>query len=73
VRSEINADYYWKKGNSEVDFVIRNNEIIPVEVKNTEEVKTRDLSSLVKFSKLFNARKAIVLYRGRRTSFKRTG
>ncbi len=64
VRSEINAEYYWRKGNSEVDFVIRNKEIIPVEVKSTEEVKTRDLNPLVKFSKLFNARKAVVLYRG---------
>lgn len=33
VRSETNAEYYWRKQNQEVDFVLKNEKVIPIEVK----------------------------------------
>ena len=39
IRSEINAQYYWRKNNKEVDFILKKEEdIIPVEVKNKRRI-----------------------------------
>jgi len=49
VRSETNAEYYWRKQNHEVDFVLKNEKVIPIEVKNKERIDKRDLKGLLKF------------------------
>jgi len=56
VRSELDARHYWRKGASEVDFVLKNSSVIPVEVKNKERVDKSDLKGLIKFLKLFNSK-----------------
>jgi len=40
--NSLNSRYYFKKGNNEIDIIIKNNEIIPVEIKvsfNEEDMR----------------------------------
>ncbi|HDN83773.1 MAG TPA: ATP-binding protein [Candidatus Altiarchaeales archaeon] len=61
VRSELGAKYYWRKGANEVDFVLKNERILPIEVKNIEKVDKRDLKSLIKFLSLFNLKRGYLV------------
>ncbi len=54
IRSETNAGHYWRKQRNEVDFVLRNDKIIAVEVKNKEKIGKEDLKGLIKFLSVFN-------------------
>ncbi len=61
VASTLNAEYYWRKGIHEVDFLINN---VPVEVKSKKEVSFSDAKELNYFIKRFKAKKAFVVYTG---------
>ena len=64
VRSEINAQYYWRRNNKEVDFILKKeDDIIPIEVKNKEKVDKKDTKGLLKFCSLFNVDKAYLISR----------
>ena len=64
VRSEIDAQYYWRDGKREVDFVIANDGITGIEVKNKDTVTKRDLNSLKIFMKKFSAKEGYIVYMG---------
>ena len=68
IRSEINAEYYWRKQNYEVDFVLKNEKVIPVEVKNKERIDKRDLKGLLKFCSLAKINEGVVVSRGEERS-----
>ena len=55
--SLLDAKFYWRKGSNEVDFIIKNEKIIPIEVKAKSEIY-----GLVKFLKKFNLKKGILLH-----------
>jgi len=64
VRSEMDAEYYWRDGNKEVDFVIANSGITGIEVKNKENVTKRDADALKIFMKKFGAKDGYIVYMG---------
>jgi len=65
VQSSLNLDKYWRKGDKEIDFLIVNEEIVPIEVKNKEEIKKDDLKNIKYFLKKFGLNKAYIIYLGK--------
>ncbi len=61
IGSELNAKYYWKERNKEVDFVIKDRTILPIEVKYKSRVERRDIKSITKFCKKFKLKRGIVV------------
>jgi len=61
IRNELNAEYYWRKGNHEVDFVIKDGKILPIEVKYKEKIDKHDLKGLIKFCKQFKVKEGVIL------------
>ncbi len=62
IRSEINAQYYWRKNNKEVNFILKKEkDIIPVEVKNKRRINKKDVKSLIKFCSLFGIEKGYLI------------
>ena len=55
-----NKVFYWK-ANDEIDFVVTNKEIIPVEVKYKNRIAENDKKSLIHFLKKFKKNKAILI------------
>lgn len=56
--------YFWRDG-LEIDLILNiNDELIPIEVKNTNIVSKKELSGLFSFSKKYNCKKAYVVYTG---------
>lgn len=58
VRSHLDAQFYWRSGGKEIDFV---HEGVPVEVKYQEKISKADLKNLVEFMRGFRAKKAWVI------------
>jgi uncharacterized protein len=56
----LDAKFYWRKGNKEIDFILKNGEIVPVEAKAKGEV-----DRLAKILKALNLKKAILLHEGK--------
>jgi hypothetical protein len=73
IRSETNAEYYWRKQRYEVDFVLKNAKVIPVEVKNKERIDERDLKGLLKFCSLLKINEGVVVSRGDERSIDANG
>ena len=64
IRSELQAENYWRKNNKEVDFVIKSgNKLIPVEVKNKERTDKKDLKGLIKFCRVFGMKTGYLINR----------
>ncbi len=74
VRSEIDAEYYWRSGGHEVDFVLKNREILPLEVKyRDKEIGKRDLKALIKFCRRFKVKKGIIYTRNTERTYEADG
>ena len=61
VRSELDAEYYWRTRSYEVDFILKNHRVIPVEAKYKNRIDKRDLRGLVKFSSLYNVKEGYLV------------
>ena len=61
VRSELGAEYYWRMRNYEVDFILKNDVVHPVEVKYRDRVDKRDLRGLWKFSRIYGVRRGYLV------------
>jgi predicted AAA+ superfamily ATPase len=58
----LNAEYYWREKDKEVDFIIeRNGTPIPVEVKYKDKITKSDLKDLLKFMEKFKIREGSVI------------
>jgi predicted AAA+ superfamily ATPase len=55
--SLLDAKFYWREKGKEIDFILKNKEIIPVEVKAKPELK-----QIIKFLEKFNLKKGVVLH-----------
>jgi len=55
------AEYYWRERDKEVDFILNNNKILPIEVKHKAQVRLKELKSLLKFMQQFEAKEAFVI------------
>jgi predicted AAA+ superfamily ATPase len=64
VASKINAEYYWREGNKEVDFIFKGNKIIPIEVKAKNMLDNNDLKSIQYFMKKFSVSEGLIVYEG---------
>jgi hypothetical protein len=61
IRSEIDAEYYWRSGSHEVDFVAKDGELLPLEVKYTDrQIGKRDLKGLIRFCRRFKVKKGVI-------------
>jgi predicted AAA+ superfamily ATPase len=64
VADRLNAERYWREGNKEIDFIIKNTEITPLEVKHAKELNSDDTKQLDFFIHRFKINQGIVVYRG---------
>jgi predicted AAA+ superfamily ATPase len=71
VISRINAKNYWRTGNREVDFVLREKEILPLEVKAKFELKKEDLKNIDYLMKKYKIKRGVVVYMGETKEFER--
>lgn len=63
VASSIDATNYWRMGDKEIDFIMRE-PLTPIEVKYGSRVDENDLKSMRYFMKKFGVKKGIVAYAG---------
>ncbi len=71
VASFIDAKYYWRKNDKEIDFlIIENKKIIPVEVKNKKELSKRDLRNMKYFLEKYNIKEGKIIYNGKEDEVK---
>jgi predicted AAA+ superfamily ATPase len=61
VMSEANAGYYWRLRNFEVDFVLKDREPLPIEVKYKRKVDERDLRGIEAFCRRFSLKRGVVI------------
>ena len=65
VLSIIDGKYYWRNLEKEIDFLkIEGKNILPIEVKNREEIEERDLNTLKLFMNKHKIKKSLLLYLG---------
>ena len=65
VQFKTKADYFWRKNDKEVDFIIlKDKEILPIEVKESTEITKKELRHLIFFMKKFSLIKSILIYNG---------
>lgn len=65
VCSALNLKRYWRKDGKEVDFLITDPEILPIEVKMKEKIDLNDIRHLLYFMKKFRLPKALLIYAGK--------
>lgn len=63
--SLLDAKYYWRDKEKEVDFLIIRERILPLEVKEGEKVEKSELEPLLYFMKKFSIKEGIVAYNGK--------
>jgi len=64
IASKIDAKHYWRGGNKEVDFILKNEKILPIEVKSKNSLNEDDVKTLYFFMKKFKINKGIIVYEG---------
>lgn len=74
VASIADAEYYWRKNEKEIDFLqIKDKTIVPLEVKNKEELSKDDLRHLKYFLTKYNIKEGSVIYKGKVDKIKNEG
>jgi predicted AAA+ superfamily ATPase len=66
VAFKIDAKYYWREGKKEIDFIVKDKEILPIEVKAKANLRKDDFDNLNYFIKKFKNKvsKGIIVYEG---------
>ncbi len=64
VASLLDAKYYWRENGKEVDFLVVNDQILPVEVKESSKVGKSELKPLLYFMKKFKIKQGMLIYNG---------
>ena len=64
--TELDAKYYWREGEKEVDMVIKDN---PVEIKYKNEIKEEDIDNLKYFMKKFKKNEGYLITKNRVNNF----
>lgn len=55
----LNANYYFKEGKKEINVILKNEELLPIEIK--ENVNENDIKKFLDLMKYINAKKGIIL------------
>ncbi len=61
VMNAMDLTNYFREGKLEVDFIKRNGDILPIEVKSKKNIGADDIKNLVKFGKKFDVKKAMIV------------
>jgi len=61
VMFKTKADFFWREGNKEVDFIVSNKKIVPVEVKYKKNVRKKEIKSLLSFMDKFKVKEGLVI------------
>lgn len=61
VAFKIKTDYYWREREKEVDFILKNKTILPVEVKYKNQIKKNEIKGLLHFMDKFKVKKALII------------
>jgi len=61
ISKEKNRNLFYWKINDEVDFVLRGEKILPVEVKYRDEIKPKDIKGLLNFMEKFKVKEGFVI------------
>src|SRR3989344_190890 len=65
IASYYDAKNYWRKDNKEIDFVIlKDKNIIPIEVKNKDNLNSHDTKNMIYFLKKYNLKEGYIIYNG---------
>ncbi len=64
VASILDASYYWREGSREVDFILTNGRVVPVEVKAKDRIRKEDLGNLIYFLRKFGLDTGFLIYEG---------
>ncbi|RLI94457.1 MAG: hypothetical protein DRO94_02880 [Candidatus Altiarchaeales archaeon] len=64
IMNMLKLNNYFRERDKEIDFLKRNREMIPIEVKAKTNVKIKELRNLIWFLKKFEFRKGLVIYEG---------
>lgn len=71
VASHLDAKYYWRKQGKEIDFlIVSGKKIIPLEVKNKEEIGRNELKNLKYFLQKYKLGQGIIVYQGEEKELK---
>lgn len=71
VASTLDAKYYWRKLDKEVDFIVLNGkDVLPIEVKNKSELKTEDISNMKYFLEKYKIPQGVIIYHGEEKEIK---
>ncbi|MGC8811977.1 MAG: ATP-binding protein [Candidatus Aenigmatarchaeota archaeon] len=65
VCSALCLNKYWRAGEKEIDFLKIDEKILPIEVKEKDEIKKQDIKTLLYFMKKFKIKEGIVVYSGK--------
>jgi predicted AAA+ superfamily ATPase len=63
--SALGLEHYWRRGYAEMDFIRKNDELLPVEVTSTEEVPREKVRRLSGFMKRYGLKRGVLVYGGR--------
>lgn len=64
VASFFEAQYYWREETKEIDFLVGERKILPIEVKESSQVHLGELLSLRYFLRKFNLKEGMLIYGG---------
>ncbi len=62
--SILDASYYWREGSREVDFILMDGVIVPVEVKAKAKLREGDIGNLLYFLRKFDLDAGFLVYEG---------
>lgn len=65
VCSALNLKRYWRAGGKEIDFLKMNGKILPIEVKEKDNIKKSDIHTLLYFMKKYKLDRGVVVYSGK--------
>jgi len=63
--SALDLQHYWRKGYAEIDFVKKDEEILPIEVTSAEEILKEKIRRLLGFMKRYDLKTGVFVYGGR--------
>ena len=64
IATSIDAKFYWRKNEKEIDFLDVKDGILPIEAKESMSISRGDMKHLVYFMKKFGVKKCALIYNG---------
>ncbi|MEM4195362.1 MAG: ATP-binding protein [Candidatus Anstonellales archaeon] len=61
VAFKTKAGHYWRERNNEVDFILEDKKLLPIEVKYKDKIRLKELKGLLKFMAKFKIKEALVI------------